>query len=464
MDQHEAPAAPVAAPAAPRATRQYPAYLLLLANAGVILGFWAWNHVHSPMGNMLTLDRTTMTLAAGRLAGLLAVYAILLQFILAGRVRWVERVFGLDRLFRVHHAVGISLVFLILAHPLLVGLSASWTAGVSLWAQTLDFLQNWEDVAAATVGLCVFLAVVALSVALVRRRLKYEWWYVTHLAVYAAILLAFGHQLEVGGDFTGNRWFAAYWYALYAAVGLTFVWFRAARPLRNLWRHRFTVVRLVPETDDVTSVYITGRAFERWPVQAGQFVIVRFLVKGFRWQAHPFSISAVPDGREIRLTIKAIGDYTRRISELQPGTRVLIDGPHGLFTAQRSVRPKVLAIAGGIGITPIRSVTEELLQAGHEVVLLYANRQQRGIALGKELADLAARYPGLRLVHVLNADPGWGGEEGYIDRERIARLVPDAAERDVYLCGPPPMMRLLVKDLRSLGVPRQRLYYERFAL
>lgn len=439
-------------------------YLVLLVNLLVVLGFWLWNQLHSATGNLFAQDRATLLLVIGRLAGLLAVCAVLLQVTLINRAKWVERAFGLDRLFRLHHWVGFSVVALFLAHPLLLTISWARRGEVSLWFQFKDFLQNWDDVAAAAVAVVIFLAVVALSAALVRKRLKYEWWYATHLCVYAAILLAFGHQLAVGGDFTGNRWFAGYWYGAYAFVAANLLWFRILRPWITFARQRFTVTRLVPETDEVTSVYITGRHLDRFPVAAGQFVIVRFLARGFRWQAHPFSISAVPTGREIRLTIKRLGDFTRRIPELPPGTAVVIDGPHGLFTAARSVRPKVLAIAGGIGITPVRSVVEELLRAGRDTVLLYGNRGRAMIAFHAELGDLAAQQTGLRVVHVLSADPGWGGEEGNLDQEKIARLVPDVAEREVYLCGPPPMMKGVIRNLHALGVPPRRIYYERFAL
>jgi len=75
-------------------------------------------------------------------------------------------------------------------------------------------------------------------------------------------------------------------------------------------------------------------------------------------EAHPFSMSRRPDGTRLRLTIKAVGDFTRRIPGLKPGVRVLIDGPHGIFTARRSSSQKILMIAGGIGITPIRSLAK----------------------------------------------------------------------------------------------------------
>lgn len=431
----------------------------------IITGFWFWNHLHHPLGNQLTGDAAGMLLAYGRLAGLLAAFGILLQLLLVGRIKWVERVFGLDRLTRLHHVVGFSLVLFLAAHPVLVTAGHALQADSTRWEQFLDFCRNWDDVLAATIGLGLMAVAIVVSVGIIRKRLRYEVWYAIHLTFYVSIALAFGHQLAVGSDFTGNRWFAGYWYALYGFTFGNLLWFRLLRPLWKFARHRFAVARLEPEADGVTSVYLEGRNLQAFPAAAGQFVLVRFLTKGFRWEEHPFSLSAPPDGKRLRLTIKPVGDFTRRVSAIPPGTSVIVDGPHGIFTARRCRSPKALLIAGGIGITPVRAVAEELLAAGRGIVLLYANRNRRGIVFREELDALAAGAAGrLRVVHVLSDDPEWEGEKGRLDRARIARLVPDAAERDVYLCGPPPMMKAVRRELSALGVPLRRVYDERFSL
>ena len=438
---------------------------LLALQVLVIAGFWLWGHGHHPLGNQLLGDPAGQLLAWGRLAGLLAAFGCLLQVNLVGRLRWVEQAFGLDRLTRLHHVTGFCLVALLAAHPVLVTFGRAQINQVSCWAQFTDFCRTWEDVLAAAIGLGVLLAAVGLSITIIRRRLRYETWHATHLAIYIALALVLGHQISVGGDLASKPVFRAYWLALYAFTFANLLGYRVVRPLRNFRRHRFTVARLTPETADVTSVHIEGRDLTRFRAEAGQFVLVRFLAPGFRWETHPFSISQLPDGREIRLTIKQLGDYTRRIPALPPGTRVIIDGPHGIFTARRAQAPRVLMIAGGIGITPIRAVAEALLAAGREIVLVYGNRDRASIAFYDELERLAAFSGGrLRVVHVLSADPAWSGEKGYIDGPCLARLVPDLRECDIYLCGPPPMMRLVRPALRTAGVPKCRIFDERFSL
>ncbi len=440
-------------------------FACLIVQILIIIGFWGSYHVNHMMGNQLTGDWIGQSLAWGRLAGLLAAFGILMLMLLISRATWLEGVFGMDRLARAHHIVGFSLILLLVLHPILLTLGHSAQAGIGTLAQTRDFVKNWDDVFGAMLGLDLILIAIVLSIGVVLKKIRYEIWYYNHLFLYVAIALAFGHQIAVGSDFTENRIFKIYWFVLYAFVAGVLVYSRFLTPLNYYVRHRFTVARLVAETGDVTSVYIEGKNLDQFPARAGQFMIVRFLAKGFWFEAHPFSISCLPDGKHLRLTIKQLGDFTRKIPGLKPGTPVLIDGPHGIFTAAQSHSTKVLMIAGGIGITPIRSVAEELVFAGRDVILIYGNRDAHSLAFKAELDALTAKSGGrLKVIPVMNDDPAWPGEKGRVDRQRIARLVPDLAERDVFLCGPPVMMKSARKSLSELNVPSSRIHDERFAL
>lgn len=431
----------------------------------VIIGAWFWFQTHHPLGNLLSGDVSGQFLAWGRLAGLLAAFGVLVQLMLIARVRRFEQVFGLDRLTRLHHVLGFSLLLLLVLHPVLVTVGHALQADTGFAAQTLDFWESWRGLPTAMVGLAMMIAALAFSVLVLAKRMRYELWYATHLTLYLAFALAFLHQIVTGSDFTDHPGFRAYWCLLYVYVLLHLAVFRFAKPCALYFRHRFSVERLVPEAEGVTSVHIDGRDLRSFPVEAGQFVIVRFLAKGFRWEAHPFSLSCQPEGTGLRLSIKGVGDFTRRIPELKPGTPVVIDGPYGVFTSRHCGSDKVLLIAGGIGITPIRALAEALVDEKRDVVLLYGNRNASGIVFKDELDELAARSDGrLRLVHVLSGDPAWTGEKGHVDRDCLVRLVPDLGERDVYLCGPPAMMNSTRLALAGLGVPASRVHYERFAL
>ena len=439
-------------------------WLLFLTQIIVVCGFWFWNHVRSPAGSLFLKGVPEILLAAGRLAGLGAAFGLLLQLILIGRNNWVERSFGLDRLVWVHHKNGLLVVGALIAHPILVTAGHAMRERVSVWVQLKDFLTTWDAVPLAAAGWLIFLTLGAFSLAPVRRRIRYERWYATHLTAYAAIVLVFFHQTGVGRDFTKNPLFAAYWYGLNACVAASLLFFRFLSPALLFWRHRFAVDRLERETDDVISVVIRGRNLAAFRIEAGQFMFVRFWAEPFWWQSHPFSLSRLPDGKEIRLSIKRVGDFTASIPKIAPGTPVLIDGPHGVFTAARCRSRKVLMIAAGIGITPIRSLGEELAAGGREVLVLYGNRTKASIVFQEELGELEAIYPNLRVIHVLSHDPSWAGEKGRIDAEKIRRLTSDVAEREVYLCGPPPLVKDVLKALALMEVPHSAIHWERFSL
>ncbi|HBF34497.1 TPA: hypothetical protein DDW35_08025 [Candidatus Sumerlaeota bacterium] len=438
-------------------------WLFLALNLLFVIGCWAWNHTHAVAGNMLTMSTDTLLQALGRLAGLLAAFTILVQLLLIGRVSWIEQVFGLDRLSRTHHYTGILVAVFLLAHPTLLEMAHDAYGQDTVFAQLMDFLKNYEDVAKALIAAILFFTVVLFTSFIIRHKLRYETWHIAHLAAYIALALAFGHQIN-WGDTAMNPVFYYYWIGLYVFVLGNLLLYRFVRPLWLFQRHHFVVERVEREASDVTSVYITGRNLQNFHAQSGQFLIVQFWTPGFRTQAHPFSLSQPPDGKSLRLSIKGLGDFTKRIPELKPGTPVIVDGAHGIFTPRRATRKKALLLAGGIGITPIRSVAEDLARAGHEVKVLHANRTLAQVVFAREWVELTQKLPNLHVTYVFSDDPAAEGEHGFIDIDRIKHLVPDFLERDIYLCGPPPMMQLTVAFLKKAGGHSNQIYYERFAL
>ena len=134
---------------------------------------------------------------------------------------------------------------------------------------------------------------------------------------------------------------------------------------------------------------IVGRRLDRLGAEPGQFFLWRFLDRRRIWSAHPFSLSAAPDGTSLRITVKALGDHTARLGGVRPGTRVLAEGPFGVFTeSARRRRDKVLLIAGGIGITPIRSMVERMRG---DVVVIYRALSDGDLVFKRELDELMAR-------------------------------------------------------------------------
>lgn len=437
--------------------RKYIVYLITLVTLVPLFGVW-WH----ASGALLTTAPRDFYLAFGRLTGLLAVYTALIQFVLMSRAPWLEGVFGMDVLSRFHKKNGYVTFLLILIHPLLITLSYAGFAHVSLFAQFMDFLHNYEDAGAAAISVLLFILVVGSSITIARKRLRYESWYFVHLLTYLAIVLAFGHQLSLGGDFDAQPLAVAYWYALYAFAFGNLILFRSILPLYHSWHREYRVARLVQETGDTVSVYISTKEGSLMKAKPGQFVIVRFLAKGLWWQAHPFSLSSMPTKEGIRITVKQLGDFTKQLSSLAPGTRLLLEGPYGGFTPVEDPRAKYLFIAGGVGITPVRSMIEMLYQT-NDLVLLYGSRTSSDIIFKQELEAYATSHH-FPLYNVYsNEEAAVGKEVGRVDAEKIKRLVPDFLEREMYLCGPPPMMNGAEAALLSLNVKPEKIHAERFA-
>lgn len=412
-------------------------------------------------------------LLAGQVAGLFLASCALLQILLASRAPWLERVYGLDGLTRLHHRVGQVFLVPLLAHPLLLTWAHIRWSGESA-SKAFATLLAMDGVAGATIAFLLFLGILVYSVLQPWTSWNYQWWYAAHLAMYAAVLLAFLHQVALGEGLRAGGLFAAYWWLVLGLVFAAVAVYRVAWPVVRSVRHRFVVTAIVPETTNVTSVLIEGRNLVDYRFQSGQFVMVRFLCPRLFWESHPYSLSLPYDGRRLRLSVKAVGDFSGVVRDVSPGTRVLLEGPYGIFTTVRAKSPKVLCLAFGIGITPIRSIAEDLAREGRDVVLVYGSLRYDDIALRQEIEQLSARY-GMKVHHILSEEshpplPTSGAlpretvSGGLVTRSYLERVVPDVAEREVFLCGPPVVMRMIREDLAALGVPAARIFAERFSL
>ncbi|KPI24852.1 Ferric reductase domain protein transmembrane component domain-containing protein [Actinobacteria bacterium OV320] len=391
----------------------------------------------------------------GRFAGLYSALLMAFQLLLVARLPWLDRRIGMDRLTNWHRWTGFSLLWTLVGHVVFITFGYAESSSMNPVSQLVDLAETVEGVLRAAVAIVLILVIGGVSGRWARRRLAYETWHFIHLYTYVAVVLAFTHQVAVGTTFTASSAATAYWYAVWGVALGSVLLGRVVLPLWRNWRHQLRVEAVVPEADNVVSVYITGRDLDRLPARAGQFFLWRFLTKDRWWQANPFSLSAAPDGTRLRLTAKAAGDGSAGLRHLKPGTRVFAEGPYGAFTAMHRTRPEALLIAGGVGVTPIRALLEEI--DGHAVVI-YRVAGERDAVLYDELHELALTK-GAEL-HLVTGPPV---PDRLAPRE-LAALVPDIAERDVFLCGPPPMMNAVLGTLRELDVPKPQIHFERFSL
>jgi predicted ferric reductase len=426
--------------------------VLIGAGAFAVILLWLQDTVYvSGLGDWLT--------NAGRITGLLAGYAIVVLLALMARVPALERGLGADRLARWHAMGGRYTVSLAVAHTLLIIWGYAVSGHTNVVHQTTSLVLTYPDVLMGTVALFLLVGVGIASARAARCRLSYETWHFIHLYTYLAVALAFSHQFSTGADFVANadaRWL---WSALYLGVGALLLWYRFLTPIRAAFRHRLRVVGVRSENRDVVTVFVTGRHLGQLGTEAGQFFRWRFLTRELWWAANPYSLSAAPRADLLRVTVKIAGSHSAALLTLKPGTRVLAEGPYGAFTAARRKRRKVLLLAGGVGITPLRALFETLPGDPGDITLIYRANISADLVLRHEL-DGIARDRGATVHYLLG--PPRRGPRDHLSAPQLRALVPDLLERDVFLCGPPPMMTAARAGLREAGVRNRNIHHESF--
>jgi predicted ferric reductase len=427
---------------------------LLIGNAVVITWLWVGgggiSSVHS------TGDAFT---SIGRLTGLFAAYLALVEVVLLARVPWIERLVGFDRLTAWHRRNGHAVLWLVLAHVVAILIGYAALDKLSFPAEVQTMTTSYPGMVTAWVGTGLLIAVVVSSVVIVKRRLPYELWYAVHISAYAGIALAWFHQIPTGNELVLNTMVDDYWKSLYVATLALVVVFRLAAPVVGAFRYRLRVTEVVSEGPGVVSLRISGRNLDRLRARAGQFFLWRFLTPTHWWTAHPFSLSEAPDGRSLRITVKALGDHSAGLASIRPGTRVVTEGPFGVFTASAQRRDRTLLVAGGIGITPVRALLEEVRG---DVAVVYRAVAEDDLVLRDELERVAADR-GAALHYVVGDHTAPGGDR-LLSTEHLAELVPDVRRREVFVCGPPAMTAAIERTVRKLHVPRRHVHVERFAL
>jgi predicted ferric reductase len=394
--------------------------------------------------------------AAGRLAGFTGAYLMLIMVLLVARLPWLERSAGQDQLVRWHRRVSPWAVGLIAAHVVLITLGYAQAAKSGVLHQLWVLIRTYPDILAAAVGFGLIAAAGITSYRIVRRRLRYGTWWVVHLYLYLALALAFAHQIVTGVSFIGHPLVRALWIVIWAATAGMVIVFRIVQPVWRSLRHQLRVVEVRGEAPGVVSVVCAGRHLDQLAVSGGQFFLWRFLTRDLWWQAHPYSLSALPRPPYLRVTIKGLGDQSRAMAHLKPGTRIAIEGPYGTFTHHARSRDGIALFGAGVGITPLRALLEDLPVSADVVVVVRASTTD-DLVHRDEVAALVKQRGG-RLHEIVGPR-----HKVRLNARALRRVVPDLATRDVYICGPDGFSTEVVAAASHLGVTKDQIHREAFA-
>jgi predicted ferric reductase len=381
-----------------------------------------------------------------------------LEFVLVARFRPLAAPFGQDALLQFHRQIGYAGLAFVLVH---FAISARWDA-LTLSSALHAPLLVWF-------GMAALLALIVLIVTSVWRqplRLTYEAWHVAHSVL--ALVLVVGALLHVlfVDEYVSSLWKQILWGLMSGAFVALLVWVRLVKPRRALARP-WRLERVEPERGETTTLVLEPPPGAEFRFDPGQFAWFAIGRSPFSITQHPFSFASSAERNQVELAVKALGDFTSGVAQLEPGTTVYVDGPHGVFSIDQDEGPGFGLIAGGVGIAGLISMLRTMADRRdvRPAILFYANGEWDDVAFREELESLTDRLA-LTVVHVLERPPeDWDGETGYVTADVLARHLPPGHRRfQFFICGPDPMMDAAEAALIRLGVPPERVHTERFGM
>ncbi|RLW68556.1 MAG: hypothetical protein B6D68_03400 [spirochete symbiont of Stewartia floridana] len=205
-----------------------------------------------------------------------------------------------------------------------------------------------------------------------------------------------------------------------------------------------------------------GELSRPFQYQAGQYGYLRILGSGLPSEEHPFSFSSrstQPDGT-FQLSIKAIGDYTTQLYErCVQGAPVSFTGPYGQFVFHPNWYKKTLCIAGGVGITPFLGIVEEMMaqNSSESVHLLWLCVREEDFFAGEMLQAVANKLENFTLELIIDRR----GEN--ISPEKLKARVVEPGRSGLYVCAPPPLMKLVIRCAIAIDIPKKQIHHEAFS-
>jgi len=417
---------------------------------GVVLTVWL---THGGLGDLLKGSVPAAT-SITELTGISASFAGLGGLALVSRPHAIEHRYGLDRVFIWHRILGETMAVLVGVH-VVAGVFA-WGLDNGFGPAIVDLTGRETYMALAFVGALIIGAVTITSLRSIRRQMAYETWYFIHLTAYAGFAMAFAHEIVWGELFADDKFSRWLWVALHIGIAVMLIrgrWGRliaaSLRPMHIAETHHLN--------NHTTEIRLAGGNLHKMTGDAGQFVIVRPMVKRLWWQAHPFSLSAAPTTSGLTISVKNLGDGSASICRLPRGTRMIVEGPFGACTPRALQDRKVLFIVGGVGVTPVKAMLERLDRRNQPIVLYRASRNDDLIYVN-ELRDMA-RGLGGELMTLVGPTATLAVKDPFSGKV-LARAIPDLTERVALLCGPERLLWAGRAGLREAGVSAEDIHFE----
>ncbi|WP_309387223.1 ferredoxin reductase family protein [Cerasicoccus frondis] len=391
-----------------------------------------------------------------QLLGLLSLVYMGLALIAGARSRTLEGVFGgLDRAVRLHKKLGRWAMIILFIHLLL--LIPPWKAAGKLVG---DLFIPWYSPTARTPDILVTYGFFLLAFLAYNKSLPYARWLGIHQLFGALYVFFFLHIIFVPGSITEFEPLST-WIVLIGAAGSLSWLYRILFFKRFGPRYRYRV-EAVQRTANESFDLVLLPTERRMNYDPGMFAFISAVEHPtLPTELHPFTISSTPVNRELRFSIRAIGDYTQALRKIEPGAAMDVYGPFGGFTPNHFVRYRRLVLVGaGIGITPFLSMLAYELTNNdfRRIWLYYIVRTPEDAGYD---AEIRSRYQ--QADSYIDYELWITKQRGRLTAKQIHENIGDIDDYAVMLCGTTPFNKAFTKQFLELGIPRERIISEDFA-
>lgn len=388
-------------------------------------------------------------LSIAQYLGFVGMQLVWWQVVLGSRV--LSRYISGDLFFvkNIHKYLGRYGFILVMLHPTIMLLAY----GISLFfPPSFDYGDQFVlGKTLGQIGLSFLILTWFVSVFL-RTRISWRNWKRIHLIPYMALPLLFTHSLLIGSHLQSDTFFKSW--LIFLIISFLLIVVTRLVDWSGELKLKYRLAAKTKVANGVTRFDFIPLGSSMKP-RPGQFAYLQMKRFG---EVHPFTISHFDKTTgQISQSIKAVGPYSSALQDLEVGDRVFLEGTYGVFTAGISGKQRpVVAVAGGIGITPFIRWLE--------------NKQIDYVFYGAQTeADLAyknvIRQSGAKILNVLSNQQRNGFASGYITLDLIkSKLEKSLANYDYYICGPPVMMEKITNDLAAYNVPKSQIHSERFSL
>lgn len=391
----------------------------------------------------------TILYSAGKLTGL-AGFLLLGSLILSGETaKYFDKFFGLDKIIKFQRKFSLITTIIIISHPIFFILSSP--------AYSSYLIPDTTAIPMALGTTALYLLLVIMAASKIYKLISYKSWQYLHSLNYLLFFFALYHALNLGTE-TSDPAIKTVFFFLAGGIILGAIYRMRYKLIQRKFKSK--IKKITWENYNTFSIEI--KTNKKMGFKPGQFCFLRIEKKGL-FARHPFTISSPPQQDTLNFTIKLAGRFTKTAAGLKKGDEIIVEGPFGTFTINDKEK-KLIFIAGGVGITPFRSMIKSLnYQNKQQITLFYFCRTKKDILFKKEL-DTAKRK-NLKIIYAISRENPANGsriEHGRINKKMLQKHAPEIHFSDIYICGPDGMKRETLKILKEIGVENKDIYKEDF--